>query len=163
MKTFWLSSCAAALLTLSAAAQVATIATTTRPTPGTAASHVLTPDEQLFTTLIGQMSTAIEKGDMTALGKYMAPEYVHYNPDGGSGHRTDELAYLGTWTGMTVKLLSPVKVNHYGNTAITVSTLTFSGVAEGKSFTSTIQMMTAWVLRNGKWQMVVVQSKPVSA
>ena len=164
MKTFLLSLGAAALLTLPAAGQLATTAaaqpTATSPTRPTAA---LTADEQLFTTLVGQASAALEKGDMTALGKYMAPEYVHYTPDNTSSGRTEELAHLGTWTGMSVKLRSPVKVNHYGNTAITVSTSTFSGTAEGHPFTSTIQMMIAWVLREGKWQMAVVQSKPVPA
>ena len=163
MKTLLLSFCAAALLALPAAAQVATTAAATRPAAGAAASPALTPDEQLFTALVGQVGTAIEKRDMTALGKYMAPEYVHYSPDNSSGHRTEELAYLGTWTGTSVKLRSPVKVNRYGNTAISVSTSTFSGTVEGKPFTSTIQTMIAWVLRDGQWQMAVVQSKPVPA
>jgi len=164
MKIFWLSLGALALLSWPAAGQLASTAAA-RPMAAapTRPATALTADEQLFTTLIGQVSAALEKSDMSALGKYMAPEYVHYTPDNTSGGRTEELAHLGTWTGMSVKLRGPVKVNRYGNTAITVSTSTFSGTAEGHPFTSTIQMMTAWVLREGKWQMVVVQSKPVPA
>lgn len=162
MKTFLLSLGAAALFTLPAAGQLATTATA-QPAASAPARRALTSDEQLFSTLVEQVGAALEKSDMTALGKYMAPEYVHYTPDNTSGGRTEELAHLSTWTGMSVKLRSPVKVNRYGNTAITVSTSTFSGTAEGHPFTSTIQMMIAWVLRNGQWQMAVVQSKPVPA
>ncbi len=156
MKTYLVLGCAAALLTLSAA-------TTPPPTPVVAASRALTPDEQLFTKLIEQVSTAIEKHDMTALGQYMAPEYVHYNPDNGSGNRAEELAFITKWSNMSVKLHGPVKVNRYGDTAITVATSTFSGMVQGEEFNSTTQMMIAWVLRDGKWQMAVIQSKPVPA
>ena len=158
MKAFITSFSAVALLTFSATGQVATL--TKRP-PTTTATRALTPDEQLFTTLLEKMGSAIEKHDMTTLGKYMAPEYVHYNPGNGSGGRTEELAYIAKWPATTMKLVSPVKVNHYGNTAITVATTTWSSTENGKATTNTIQMMIAWVLRDGQWQMAVVQSKPI--
>ncbi|AMR27118.1 hypothetical protein A0257_08345 [Hymenobacter psoromatis] len=154
---------AAALLTLSAATQPAGATPPQRPTPTPAASRALNPDEQLFTTLIGRVSTAIEKQDMAAFGKFLAPEYVHYNPGNGSGNRAEELAYVGSWTKTTIQPKGPVKVNRYGNTAITVSTSTFSGVADGKDFNTALQMMIAWVLRDGQWQMAVVQSKLMPA
>ena len=161
MKNLLLFCGAAALLTLSASQPAASAAEPRRPTPTPAASRALTPDEQLFTTLIGQVSTAVEKGDMAALGQYMTPDYVHYNPNGGSGTKTEELAYLSSWKDTSVKLVSPVKVVRQGNMAVTVTTSTFSGVVESKPFKNNIQMMTAWVLRDGQWQMAVVQSKPL--
>jgi hypothetical protein len=160
MRTLLLALGTVALLTTPAAAQLAT--TTKRPAP-TAAARALTADEQLFTGLIEQLGTTIEKHDMAGLGKLMAPEYVHYNPNNSSGNRTEELAYLATWPTTTVKLVSPVKVNRYGNTAITVATSSFSGEDKGKPFKNTIQMMIAWVLRDGQWQMAVVQSKVMPA
>lgn len=163
MKNLLLFCGAAALLTLSASQPAAGVIKPKHPTPAPAASRALTPDEQLFTTLIGQVSTAVEKGDMAALGQYMTPDYVHYNPNGGSGTKAEELAYLGSWKDTSVKLVSPVKVMRQGNMAVTVTTSTFSGVAEGKPFKSNIQMMTAWMLRDGKWQMAVVQSKMMPA
>ena len=165
MKTYLLLLTAAALLALPAAAQ-STAATAARPAPAGASARAADPlsaDEQLFTTLIGQVGAAVENHDMTVLGKFMAPEYVHYNPNNGSGGRAEELAYIGTWGKTGVKLISPVKVNRYGNTAVTVSTLVFSGREEGKESSSTVQMMIAWVLRGGSWQMAVVQSKAVPA
>ncbi len=93
MKTFLLSLCAASLLAAPAAAQMAT----TTKLPAHTASGALTADEQLFTGLIEQLSATIEKHDMTAFGKFLAPEYVHYNPNNGSGNRTEELAYIATW------------------------------------------------------------------
>ncbi len=161
MKTYLALFCATALFTSPAAGQVAAV--TKRPTPAPAASRALSPDEQLFTNLIGQVGTAIEKQDMTAFGKFLAPEYIHYNPGNGSGNRTEELAYVGTWSKTAIQVKGPVKVNRYGNTAITVTTSKFSGVADGKAFSNNIQMMIAWVLRNGQWQMAVVQSKLMPA
>ncbi|TDN35786.1 nuclear transport factor 2 family protein [Hymenobacter sp. UV11] len=159
MKTYLALFGVAALFTL----PIEPLAATERPTPTPAVSRALTPDEQLFTSLIEQVGTAIEKHDMTALGKYMASEYVHYSPDNGHASRAEELAYLAKWPTTTVKIVSPVKVNRYSNTAITVATTTFSGIEDGKAFSNTIQMMIAWVLRDGQWQMAVVQSKRMPA
>ena len=165
MKTYLLSLLALALLALPAAGQSTTVAAA-RPGPAAAPARpaaALSADEQLFTGLIGQVSTAVEKHDMAALGKFMAPEYVHYNPNNGSGARAEELAYIGTWGQTGVKLIGPVKVNRYGSTAVTVSTLVFTGRDQGKESSSTVQMMIAWVLRGGAWQMAVVQSKALPA
>ncbi|GAB3637350.1 hypothetical protein GCM10027422_29400 [Hymenobacter arcticus] len=159
MKTFLLTLSAVALLTTPAAAQLATIA----KRPAAVATSAPTADDQLFTGLVEQLGAAIEKHDMAALGKFMAPEYVHYNPSNSSGNRTEELAYLDKWGPTAVKLVGPVKVNRYGNAAVTVSTSNFSGEDKGKAFSNTIQMMIAWVLRDGKWQMAVVQSKMLPA
>ncbi len=163
MKNSLLFCGAAALLTLSASQLAASATEPRRPTPTPAASRALTPDEQLFTSLVEQVGAAISKGDMTALGRYMTPNYVHYNPSNSSGNRAEDLAYVGSWSATTVRLVSPVRVNRYGNTAITVATSTFSGEAEGKAFKNNIQMMIAWVLRDGQWQMAVVQSKVMPA
>ena len=157
MKTYLALCSAAALLTLSAAPQTA--ATAPLPTPTPAASRALSPDEQLFTGLLEQVGAAISKGDMTTLGKFMTPEYVHYNPTGSSGTKAEELAYVGSWKDTSVKMVSPVKVVRQGNMAVTIATSTFSGIAEGKPFKNDIQMMIAWVLSDGQWQMAMVQSK----
>jgi len=161
MKTYLAFFCATALFTSPAAGQMAAV--TKRPTPTPAASRALSPDEQLFTSLIEQVGSAISKGDMTALGKLMAPDYVHYNPNGGSGTKAEDLAYVGSWKDTSMKLASPVNVMRQGNMAVTVATFTLSGVVEGKPFNNNVQMMTAWVLRDGQWRMAVVQSKQVPA
>ena len=165
MKTHLLWLGAAALLALPAAGQSTSMAVA-RPVSAAAPARpaaALSADEQLFTGLIGQVSTAVEKHDMAALGKFMAPEYMHHNPNNGSSARAEELAYIGTWGQTGVKLIGPVKVNRYGSTAVTVSTLVFTGRDEGKVSSRTVQMMIVWVLRGDAWQMAVVQSKAVPA
>ena len=147
------------LLGLPTAAPLAAATCLAAPT----APRALTPDEQLFTGLVEQVGAAISKGDMTALGKYMAPEYVHYTPDNSTGNRTQDLAYVGTWSATTVQLTSPVKVTRTGDMAVTVATQVFSGQFKGKPFKNTIQMMIAWVQHDGNWQMAVVQSKVLPA
>jgi ketosteroid isomerase-like protein len=148
---------ALALLTLPETQQ---LAATTRPV---LAAPTLTADEQLFTGLIGQVSAAIEKNDMKALSQLMTPEYIHYNPGNGSGGRSEELAYVSQWVGTKIKPLTPVKVTRHGDMAVTVGTSSFSGELEGKPFNNSVQMMIAWVLRDGHWQMTVVQSKLIPA
>ena len=160
MKHYLLTLCTLALLTLPGTQQ---LAATTRPAPTAKARPALTPDEQLFTGLFGQVSAAIEKRDMKALGQLMTPEYAHYAPDNTVGNRTDELAYVGRWVGTKVKAVTPLKVTRSGDMAVTVATSTFSGEFEGKPFNNTVNMMIAWVLRNGQWQMAVVHSKVVKA
>ena len=151
---------AAALLFFSTNGPVAALIR--RPAP-TAVAPTLTPDEQLFTDLIGQVSAAIQKRDMKALGQLMTPEYLHYSPDNRSGNRAEELAYIGQWVGTTVTQVTPLKVTRRGDMAVTVGTSTFSGEFNGKPFKNTISMMIAWELRDGHWQMAVVHSKLAKA
>lgn len=160
MKAFTTFLSAAALLAFSTTGQVAALPE--RPA-ATTATHALSPDEQLFTNLIGQVSAAIQKRDMKALGQFMTPDYVHYNPGNGSGGRAEELAYVGQWVGTTVQQATPLKVTRRGDMAVTVGTSTFSGDYKGKPFKNTVSMMIAWVLQDGRWQMAVVQSKLVPA
>jgi ketosteroid isomerase-like protein len=148
------------LLTLPGTRQLAAIA---RPAAVAPARRALTPDEQLFTGLIGQVSAAIEKNDMKALGQLMTPDYIHYAPDNSSAGRPEELAYVGKWVDTKVKPVGPLKVVRRGDMAVTVGTSTFSGKFEDKPFNNTINMMIAWVLKDGKWQMAVVHSKVVKA
>lgn len=155
MKAFVIALCALPVLAFATAHPLAATPTPVAPT----ATRALTPDEQLFTGLIEQVGAAISKGDMTALGKYMAPDYIHYTPDNKTGTRAQDLAYVATWSSTTVKLTSPVKVTRKGDMAVTVTTSVYAGQFEGKPFKNTIQMMIAWVLRDGHWQMAVVQSK----
>ena len=165
MKTYLLLLGAAALLALPAAGQSISMAAA-RPVSAAAPARpvaALSADEQLFTGLVNQAGAAVEKHDMTALGKLMAPEYMHYNPNNGSSARAEELAFIGTWGKTGVKLIGPVRVNRYGSTAVTVSTSVFSGNDKGKESSRTVQMMIVWVLRGGAWQMAVVQSKAMPA
>lgn len=139
------------------------LAATTRPATAAPTRTVLTPDEQLFTGLVGQVNTAIEKRDMKALGQLMTADYIHYSPDNGSAGRTEELAYVGQWVGTTVKQTTPLKVTRRGDMAVTVTTSTFSGEMGGKPFKNSINMMIAWVQKDGQWQMAMVHSKVVPA
>jgi hypothetical protein len=47
--------------------------------------------------------------------------------------------------------------------AVTVATSIFSGEMEGRPFKNSINMMIAWVQKDGHWQMAVVHSKVVPA
>lgn len=133
-------------------------ATTPRPT-SLAETLVPTPDDQLFADITKQIVAAIEKNDMAAFGQYIAPDYLLYNADGGTANKAQTLANIGSWSKASAKLVGPIKLTRRGDMAVTVSTMTFSGQVRGQSFTNTLQMMIAWELRNGRWQMVVQQSR----
>ena len=117
-------------------------------------------DTLLFAGLMEQVGTAIAKKDTAALGKLMAPEYVHYNPNGGTGHKTDELAFISTWPPTTVKTEGPINLTRLGDAAVTVSSPVFDFGNEKAAPTSRkMQMMILWVQHDGNWQMAVAQSK----
>ena len=161
MKTLFPNFCTLLLLTLSTSGQVEA---TAPARPAVALSdNQPTADEELFTKLIGEVSASIEHKDMNALGELMASDYVHYSPDGGTGHKADELTYLATWPPTAIKLVGLVKVSRAGDMAVTVSRNLYSVTENGKTTNRTMQHMIAWTLRDGKWQMAIVQSKPVSA
>jgi hypothetical protein len=124
MKAFFFALSSLGLLTFATASPLAPAAP---PTATAAATRILPPDEQLFTGLVEQVNAAISKGDMTALGRLMAPDYVHYTPDNQTATRAADLSYVGSWKNTSVKLVSPVKVTHRGDMAVTVATSTFSG------------------------------------
>ncbi len=163
MKTYLALFCATALVTSSAIGQLAAATKHPTPTPVAKARPALSPDEQLFTGLTEQLAAAIGKSDMKAMGQMMTPDYIHYTPDNHTAGRAEELAYVGKWVGTTVKLVTPLKVTRRGDMAVTVATSTFSGEFEGKPFKNSVNMMIAWVLKDGHWQMAVVHSKEVPA
>ncbi|MBO0357623.1 nuclear transport factor 2 family protein [Hymenobacter sp. BT186] len=139
-------------------------AATARPYPvASSAETALTPDEQLFTKLVGEVAAAMEKKNMQALGELMTPGYTHYNPNNGTSHKADETAFIATWPPTTIKLVGPVQVSRSGNMAVTVSQHTYSSTENGQATSRTMQHMIAWTLHNGKWQMDIVQSKEVKA
>jgi len=160
MKNYLLTLSTLLLLTLPGTRQ---LAATTRPASTAKARSALTPDEQLFTGLTEQLAAAIGKRDMQAMGQLMTSDYVHYSPDNKTAGRAEELAYVGQWVGTTVKQITPLKVTRRGDMAVTVATSTFSGEFEGKPFKNSVNMMIAWVLQDGRWQMAVVHSKVVKA
>lgn len=155
MKTFFAILCLALLA-------VPGIAQPARPTPGTAS----TAEVQAFTAQLTQVATAAQKRDTAALRRLFAAEYRHYAPDNEVMNRKSDLAYVGSkdWPYTAVAVASPVTVNVYGPTAVTVADVQFSGLGQaGKAFTSTLRMLAVWVQRDGRWQVAVLQSKGLPA
>ncbi|NML67991.1 nuclear transport factor 2 family protein [Hymenobacter sp. RP-2-7] len=155
MKAFFATLCLA-LLALPGIAQPA------RPTPGLAS----TAEVRAFTAQLTQVATAAQKRDTAALHRLFATEYRHYAPDNEVMNRKAELAYVSSkeWPFATVAVASPVTVNVYGPTAVTVAAVKFSGPGQaGKVFTSTLQILAVWVQRDGRWQVAVMHSKELPA
>lgn len=163
MKTLLIALSTLLLLPLSTTSQVAS--TQKPPTTETASASTSAADVQLFTNLIQEVMTSIENQDMDALGKLMAPKYVHYNPNGGTDHKDDELAFIKTWDPTTVKLTGPAHVSRSGDMAVTVSqhAYVFGFTQNEREVSRTVQHMIMWVPRDGHWQMAVVQSKDIKA
>ncbi|MDF7813912.1 nuclear transport factor 2 family protein [Hymenobacter sp. YC55] len=131
---------------------------TAQPMPGTAS----VVEEQTFTALLTQVATASQKQDTAALSRLFASEYRHNAPDNQVVNRKSELAYIGSknWPFTTVALGSPVTVNVYGPTAVTVANLKLGNQSNnGPAFTTTLQMLAVWVQRDGRWQIAVLHSK----
>ena len=152
MKTLFFSLGVALFFTLAVGCQE----TSTKQAPAATAND----DAQLFAGLMEQVGSAIARKDTVALGRLMAPEYVHYNPNGETGHKADELAFISTWPPTTVKTGSLSSVTRLGDAAVTVSSPVFDFADEkGAPVSRKLQMMILWVLHDGNWQMSIVQSK----
>ena len=161
MKTLLIALVALSLLPLLAVSQVASTQEPSRTE--TASASATDADVQLFTKLVNEVGAAIEKRDMDALGKLMTPDYIHYDPNGGTGHKDDERAFIKTWPSTTFKTVGAVEVKRSGNMAVTVSRHAYGFTEDGVKESRNIQHMVVWILREGKWQMAVVQSKEVDA
>ena len=77
-------------------------------------------------------------------------------------NRQAELAFIGSAQNpfASATLAGPVAVSTYGTTAITVSNIVFGiKTKASQPVDSNIQMLIVWVQRDGRWQIVAVDSK----
>ena len=110
-------------------------------------------DEKAVTQLVHEWLDALVKGDLDALDRIVADDYIITNSD-GSVLGKQNLDPLIKFESATVEDL---KVRLYGETAVVTGTAAFKGSFNGRPFNSRERFTDVWLKRGGKWQVVASQ------
>lgn len=115
---------------------------------------------QKITQLYKEWDAADMKGDLAALDRLIADDYVGTSPEGAVESKAQILAELKSGE---LKVLSAVtddvKITVYGNTAVGTGRWTANGknIAKGKTWGGVHRFTDTWVFRDGRWQAVADQ------
>lgn len=128
----------------------------------TAANRV----EQELIALDRAWGEAAQRGDMAALERIMASEYVSVGADGRTTTRAEDLADIranaGTPSTVTATF-DDYTVQAHGNFAVLTHRTRQTGTENGQPVNREGRTMHAFVRRNGRWQVVYSQTTPVMA
>jgi ketosteroid isomerase-like protein len=99
-----------------------------------------------------EFSEAVVKNDATAVGQFLADDWIIIDPDGGI---IDKAAFLGviksgTLTHEMMESEDP-RVRVYGNTAIITALTKTKGKFGGQAFTAEERATDVFVKHNGRW------------
>jgi ketosteroid isomerase-like protein len=104
-----------------------------------------------------QWAEADVKGDIAAVGRILADDFVGVAPDGTLYDKAEEIKNTREDNGNTLSNhVNEVKVRFFGDTAVAQGTETWerrSGDPKKGSYVWT----DTWVKRNGKWQIVAAE------
>ena len=105
------------------------------------------------------------RGDIPALERIYADEYVGVNAQGKVSTRAETLAAAKAGVNNPNQ---PSSVNYdnykaqiYGDTAVLTHDATTSGTENGQPFTNKVRVVHVFVKRQGRWQAVFTQTTPV--
>lgn len=155
-------------LALAWLAMATTVSCTPTPAPGTAGDSAVTAtaaapiDDASVTATIRDLEEQLRQGivaaDTVALAALWASEYLSTSAVGHTSNRAESLVAYGTGL---VKVASAevrdLDVRTYGNTAVSLGMLDWSGAAAGRPFSGTARFQHVWVMRDGNWQLVASQ------
>lgn len=113
----------------------------------------------------GRSYAELEKsGDIAALSRTLADEYVYTSRDGEVSGKAEDLESYKT---MQIKIASAdlldQKVRMIGDrAAVEIGTIRYKGINKGESFDITKRYTTTWVWRGGRWQIVADHTSKVN-
>ena len=101
---------------------------------------------------------AMVKGDLGALGKTYADDYVFTDPTGRVSHKAELLeSFKRGVIHIRSQEISDVHVNVYGDVAVEIGKLVSQATRDGKDSSGTFRFTRVWVNRDGRWQTVAFQ------
>jgi ketosteroid isomerase-like protein len=121
------------------------------------------PDERAEVLAVERQWTAAHlHGDVAAIERIMAEEYIRIQPDGSVAGKAAVLAaYQPDRRHWDHAQGDEYDVRIYGNTALVVGRWTARGVNNGQAFDYAARFLSVYVRRNGDWQMVAEQSTEI--
>ena len=123
-------------------------------TPSTAEKELLKLEDD--------WNVAGAKKDAALLDRILAAEYFGTGVDGTTTTKSQELATLKGSSTRTPFVLSALKAQVYGDTAVVTGVNTGDGVFDGKEVKGAIRFTDVFVRRDGRWQCVASQGTYVA-
>ena len=98
---------------------------------------------------------AIVRGDVAALERIFADEFVYTNPDGEVRDKRQQLAFFRSGDLKFDRGQSDdLKIRVYGNTAVLIGRFTAKGAFKGEPLEVNERYTAVWVKQNGRWRLV---------
>ena len=114
---------------------------------------------------IREYDDALRRGDVEAIGRFYAQEYVFVNPRGQRLTRADRLAnFREGRTVLDSVVHAPLEevFRPYGDDVVVyTAVLTLSGRYSGQAQQGQHRAMVVWARRDGRWQQVASQLTPI--
>jgi ketosteroid isomerase-like protein len=102
---------------------------------------------------------AMMRGDLVSLANILADEFVYHQP---TGNVATKASYIEQIRSGEVKIRKAerygVKIHFYGNVATVMGSTRLDLELKGERSEVDLYYLNVWVLRDGRWQIVVRQS-----
>ena len=118
--------------------------------------------EEELAGLLHDWARAIVSDDATAIGRYMADDWVLVTPEAGPVERAGFLAAVeqGLLTHEAMEFDGPMRVRAYGGSAVVTGHLTNNGMYDGHPFSADEWSTSVFVRVNGVWKCVLTALTP---
>lgn len=119
--------------------------------------------DQQIQNLLEERRAAAVKGDASALEATTSDDYVRIGPEGGMMNKTEYLDALksGSLKYQSIDLKGDSKIQNYGNVAVSTGSADLKGTYKGRDISGSYRVSQVLVKRNGKWQVVHLQSTKI--
>lgn len=108
--------------------------------------------EEAVRSLQWEWLAALERGDVPAIERIVAPDYVITAADGNVLTRTEDLAPLVAGDLKFEKAgIEELRVRVFGDSAVTTGIAFFVGTVRGRRFEGRERFTDTWVKRYGRW------------
>ena len=120
-------------------------------------------DQEIIISLERAWNEAFYNKDLAFIETLLADEFIATYEDGSRGDKAKELALTKEFDQRVESAVQDeFTVKVFGDTAVAWFTLNLVGIKQGEKAELTLRYTDIWVMRNGRWQCVSVQSTRVN-
>jgi ketosteroid isomerase-like protein len=120
-------------------------------------------DQEIIVSLERAWNEAFYNKDIAFIETLLADEFIATYEDGSRGDKAKELALTKEFDQRVESAVQDeFTVKVFGDTAVAWFTLNLVGIKQGEKAELTLRYTDIWVMRNGRWQCVSVQSTRVN-
>ena len=120
-------------------------------------------DQEIIVSLERAWNEAFYNKDLAFIETLLADEFIATYEDGSRGDKAKELALTKEFDQRVESAIQDeFTVKVFGDTAVAWFTLNLVGIKQGEKAELALRYTDIWVMRNGRWQCVSVQSTRVN-